>query len=80
MMFADRAPAKARSPLKLWQGLALIIVPALVLIGIQIYQLARNVPELRRSQDLVVYTIEARVAANALECAIQDASAANSVF
>jgi CHASE3 domain sensor protein len=73
MMFADRAPAKARSPLKLWQGLALIIVPALVLIGIQIYQLARNVPELRRSQDLVAHSMEVRATANALERAAQDA-------
>jgi PAS domain S-box-containing protein len=57
----------------LWQGLALILVPALVLVGLQIYQLARNVPELRRSQDLVAHTIEVITATQALERAIQDA-------
>jgi CHASE3 domain sensor protein len=73
MMFVDRAPIKPRFPLRLWQGLVLIIVPALALIGVEIYQLARNVPELRRSQDLVAHSMEVRATANALERAIQDA-------
>jgi PAS domain S-box-containing protein len=73
MMFADRAPIKPRFPLRLWQGLVLIIVPALALIGIEIYQLARNVPELRRSQDLVAHSMEVRATANELERAAQDA-------
>jgi PAS domain S-box-containing protein len=72
-MFASRAPARSRSSLALWQGFALILVPALVLVGTEIYQLARNVPELRRSQDLVAHTIEVRATANALERAVQDA-------
>jgi CHASE3 domain sensor protein len=72
-MFADHAPAKARCFLTLWEGLALIVVPALVLVGIEIYQLVRNVPELRRSQDLVAHTMEVRATANALERAVQDA-------
>ena len=73
MMFADRASVKARSRLRLWQGLVLIIVPALALIAIEIYQLARNVPELRQSQDLVAHSMEVRAAANGLERAVQDA-------
>ncbi|MBV8133435.1 MAG: hypothetical protein JO282_13125, partial [Alphaproteobacteria bacterium] len=60
------------SPKTLWQGLALIVIPSLVLVGLEIYQVARNVPELRRSQDLVAHTIEVITTAQALERALQD--------
>jgi PAS domain S-box-containing protein len=57
----------------LWLGLALITLPALLVIGVEIYQLAGNVPELRRSQELVAHTIEVITTAQALERAVQDA-------
>jgi CHASE3 domain sensor protein len=57
----------------LWQGLALILLPALALVGLEIYQVARNVPELRRNQDLVSHTIAVITTAQSLERAIQDA-------
>ena len=57
----------------LWQGLTLILIPSVALIGLEVYQIARNVPELRRSQDLVAHTIEVITATQALERAIQDA-------
>jgi PAS domain S-box-containing protein len=60
-------------PKALWQGLALILLPALALVGLEIYQVARNVPELRRSQDLVSHTIAVITTTQSLERAIQDA-------
>jgi PAS domain S-box-containing protein len=67
-MTADRT-----SPKTLWQGLALILIPSVVLVGLEIYQIAGNVPELRRSQDWVAHTIEVLNATQALERAVQDA-------
>jgi CHASE3 domain sensor protein len=61
------------SPKTLWQGLALILIPSLVLIGIEVYEIARNVPELKRSQDWVAHTIEVINKTQALERAVQDA-------
>ncbi|MBV8122225.1 MAG: CHASE3 domain-containing protein [Alphaproteobacteria bacterium] len=70
----DRTLPKARGPSKgLWAGLALIGAPALIVLGIELYQVARNVPELRRSQVLVAHTIEVFANAHALERAIGDA-------
>ena len=43
------------------------------MIGIETYQVARIVPELRRTQDLVAHTIEVITTAQALERAVQDA-------
>jgi PAS domain S-box-containing protein len=56
-----------------WQGLALVIIPAILLVGLQVYQIAGNVPELRRSQDLVAHTIDVIAATQALKIAIRDA-------
>jgi CHASE3 domain sensor protein len=53
--------------------LALIAVPALIVVGIEVYQVEQNVPELGRSQLLVGHTIEVFANAHALERAIQDA-------
>src|SRR5260370_32292631 len=57
----------------LWQGLALILIPSVVLVGLEVFQIGRNVPELERSQDRVAHTIEVTTATQALERAIQDA-------
>lgn len=62
-----------RAPKTLWQGLALVLLPALALVGLEIYQVAGNVPELRRSQRLVGHTIEVITTAQSLERAIRDA-------
>src|SRR6266851_3508427 len=61
-----------RSP-ALSLGLALILIPSSMLVGLEIYQIARNVPELRRSQELVAHTVEVTGTIQALERAIQDA-------
>src|SRR5437870_5820329 len=60
------------SPKTLWQGLALILIPSVVLLGIEIFQIVRNVPELERSQERVAHTIDVMTATQALERAIQD--------
>jgi PAS domain S-box-containing protein len=54
-------------------GLALVLVPALVLVAIEGYQVTRNVPELKRSQELVAHTNEVMRTTHALERAMQDA-------
>jgi methyl-accepting chemotaxis protein len=70
---ADRA---SRSPRRLsnglWSGLALLAIPALLVVGAEVYQLARNVPELRQSQELVEHTVQVITTAQALERAVQD--------
>ena len=44
-----------------------------MVVALHAYQVAGNVPELQRSQDLVAHTIEVIATANALERALQDA-------
>jgi PAS domain S-box-containing protein len=61
------------SPKVIWRGLALILIPSLLLLGLQIYQVAANVPELRRSQNLVAHTFEVVETAQGLERAVRDA-------
>ena len=65
--------ARLGLPTALWRGLALVLVPAVVLVGLEIYQIVRTVPELRRSQDLVARTIDVITTAQSLQLAIQDA-------
>ena len=60
-------------PKTAWQGLALVIIPAVVLVGLEVYQVVGTVPELKRSQDLVAHTIEVITQTQALETAIRDA-------
>jgi PAS domain S-box-containing protein len=60
------------SPRSVWQGLALILVPSFIVVGLQAYQVTSNVPELRRNQDLVSQTIDEITTTEALERAIQD--------
>jgi PAS domain S-box-containing protein len=64
---------RLRLPTALRQGLALVLVPAVVLVGLEIYQIVRTVPELRRSQDLVARTIEVITTAQSLQLALRDA-------
>jgi PAS domain S-box-containing protein len=64
---------RLRLPTALWQGLALVVVTAVVLVGLEIYQIVRTVPELRRSQGLVARTIEVIATAQSLQLALQDA-------
>jgi PAS domain S-box-containing protein len=67
---ASRRPPWRSS--RLWSGLALVAIPALMVVGAEVYQLARNIPELRRSQKLVEHTVEVITTAQALERAVQD--------
>jgi PAS domain S-box-containing protein len=53
--------------------LVLILAPALFAVGIAAYQVARNIPKLRRSQALVAHTIEVITTTQALQRAVQDA-------
>jgi PAS domain S-box-containing protein len=70
----DLPPPKPRSSSKrLWAGLALIAVPALIVVGIEVYQVAQTVPELGRSEHLVTHTIEVVANAHVIERAIGDA-------
>jgi PAS domain S-box-containing protein len=61
------------SPRSVWQGLALILVPSFIVVGLQIYQMAKNVPELKQNQDFVAHMIDVISTTKALERAIQDA-------
>jgi PAS domain S-box-containing protein len=68
------APIEARLPLNpIRQGLALILVPSLALVGIETYNAFSIVPKLRQSQSLVTHTFEVIATANALDHAMQDA-------
>jgi PAS domain S-box-containing protein len=80
-MLADRTSSRTPwSPKSVWQGLALILIPSLLIVGIEVYQVARNVPELSRSQALVSHTIEVLATTAALERAIQEAQRAQRGF
>ena len=57
-------------------SLALIVVPAIALIGIEVYNVAEIAPDLRAAQELVVHTLETISSAQALDEAIQDAERA----
>ncbi|HEY2540146.1 MAG TPA: CHASE3 domain-containing protein, partial [Stellaceae bacterium] len=55
------------------RGLALIVLPALILVGLEIYTAVRIVPALRQSQALVSHTFEVIAAAHSLDRSVQDA-------
>ena len=57
----------------LWRGLALILLPSVVLVGLETYQIVRTVPQLRQSQAWVDHTIEVMTTAQALGRALRDA-------
>lgn len=60
-------------PRGLWLGLALIVVPFLVLIGLAGYEAFGHAPRLAASREQVVHTFEVITAARSLDRAIQDA-------
>jgi PAS domain S-box-containing protein len=57
----------------LWVGLLLVLVPALLFIGIVIYQLVGNLPALHQGQRLVTHTIDVITTAEALKREMQRA-------
>jgi PAS domain S-box-containing protein len=65
-------PARAL-PKGLWLGLALIVVPFLLLIGLAGYEAFGHAPRLAASRAQVVHTFEVITTARSLDRAIQDA-------
>jgi PAS domain S-box-containing protein len=63
----------SHQPHAVWRSLGLILVPTLVLLGIEVYNTAVAVPEVRRTQQLITHSLEVLVAARALDQAVQDA-------
>ena len=64
---------QSTSPNGLRRGLTLILLPSLVLVGLEIYKAASIVPRLRESQALVEHSFEVIAAAHTLDQAMQDA-------
>ncbi len=60
-------------PKRSWQNLALIAVPAAVLVGIETYHATTILPDLARSRAAVAHTLQVIDAARMLDEAIQDA-------
>ena len=60
-------------PKRSWQNLALIAVPAAVLVGIETYHATTILPELARSRASVAHTLQVIDATRTLDEAIQDA-------
>jgi PAS domain S-box-containing protein len=60
-------------PKRSWQNLALIAVPAAVLVGIETYHATTILPDLARSRAAVAHTLQVIDAARTLDEAIQDA-------
>jgi PAS domain S-box-containing protein len=54
-------------------SLALVVVPTVALIGIELYNVAEIAPDLRQAQELVVHTLQGISAAQALDQTVQDA-------
>ena len=57
-------------------SLALIVIPTMALIGIEIYNVAEIAPDLRKAQELVVHALETISIAQALDETMQDAERA----
>ena len=68
--------ADRRSRRAVWAALALVLVPAVALVGLEIYRAVSVVPDLRQSQDLVVHTLSVIDTARSLEDLVQDAEGA----
>jgi PAS domain S-box-containing protein len=60
-------------PERVWAGLALIVVPFALLIGLEIYQAAGRIPALQRSREQVANTFAVITSAQALNRALEDA-------
>ncbi len=67
-LFAQSASASG-----LRRGLVLILLPSLLLVGLEVYKAVNTVPALRQSQALVERSFEIITAAHSLDQAIQDA-------
>ncbi len=68
-----RLVAQSASPSGLRRGLALILLPSLILVGLEVYKAFNIVPAVRQSQALVERSFEIIAAAHSLDQAIQDA-------
>lgn len=60
-------------PSALWQGIILIAVPALALVGLQIYSASSLDPQLRRDERLIAHTLQVIDAARAVDQAVSEA-------
>jgi PAS domain S-box-containing protein len=56
-----------------WQGIGLIVLPALVLVGLQIYGATGIVPASWRGQELVAHTLQVIATARALDQSVSEA-------
>src|SRR5271165_3995985 len=65
--------AQSASPSGFRRGLVLILLPSLLLVGLEVYKAVNTVPALRQSQALVERSFEIITAAHSLDQAIQDA-------
>ena len=72
-ILAGRVASRFRWFPGLRQGLALILVPSLVLVGLELFQVLRVTPQLTQSQDLVAHTLDVISTIRSLERATQDA-------
>jgi hypothetical protein len=81
---ATEAPKTTRVsrnlPKRFWQNLALIAVPAAVLVGVETYHATTILPELARSQAAVAHTFQVIDTERALDEAVQDAERASAAL
>lgn len=60
-------------PGEVWQGIVVIVLPALVLVGLQIYSATGIVPASWRNQELVAHTLQVIASARALDLSVSEA-------
>jgi PAS domain S-box-containing protein len=65
--------ANSTSANGLRRGLMLILLPSLILVGLEVYKAVSLVPVLRQSQAMVAHSFEVIAAAHSLDQAMQDA-------
>jgi PAS domain S-box-containing protein len=70
----------AGSSRTMWQGIALIGLPALIAVGLEAYNATSVAPELAQNQGLVAHTLEVIAAARSFDLAIGDAESAERGF
>src|ERR1043166_261282 len=63
-----------------WQGLALIVLPALLLMGIESYSVTRTGPQIQANQALGTHTLGVTNEARALDNAVRDAESGQRGF
>jgi PAS domain S-box-containing protein len=68
-----RLLAQSVTPSGLRRGLALVLLPAVALVALEIYKAASLLPALRQSQAVIAHSFETIAAAHSLDQAIQDA-------